>query len=74
MLKNTKKNKQNDSYVKYIQKSRSFYMHSSKKEGCIHISVMIQYLSVTDTCLYKKDTKIQMYFWRGHGFLKERQM
>ena len=36
-------------------------MHSSKKEGCIHKKVVIQYLSVTDTCLCGKDTKIQMF-------------
>lgn len=36
-------------------------MHSSKKEGCIRKRVVLQYLSVTDTCLCKKDTKTQMY-------------
>lgn len=53
---------QNGSYVKNIQKSRSFSMHSSKKEGCNRKWVMLQYLSVTDTCLFEKDTYIQMYF------------
>lgn len=53
---------QSGSYVNNIQKSRSFSMHSSKKEGCIRIMVVLKYLSVTDTCLYRGDTKIQMYF------------
>ena len=37
-------------------------MHSSKKEGCNQISVVLQYLSVTDTCLWRKDMHIQMCF------------
>lgn len=39
-------------------------MHSSKKEGCIRKGVVLQYLSVTDTCLCKKDIETQMYFSR----------
>ena len=41
-------------------------MHSSKKEGCIRKSVVLQYPSVTDTCLFEKDTKTQMYFMDRH--------
>ena len=37
-------------------------MHSSKKEGCIHERGVIQYPSVTDTCLSEKDTKTQVFF------------
>lgn len=37
-------------------------MHSSKKEGCNKKGVVLQYPSMTDTCLCKGDIKRQMYF------------
>jgi hypothetical protein len=44
-------------------------MHSSKKEGCIRKSVVLQYPSVTDTCLFEKDTKTQMYLVERHPII-----